>query len=265
MALYRARRFDPGHSCASQADQSGLQDQAGDDRQDMSASHRPGSRARARQVVCLQELFNGPYFLLLNRNRSWYELTERSSGWPDGQTDAASWPRSTRWSWWSRCTRRTCTGVYYNSAAVIDADGSPISASSARSTSPIVPRASGRNSTSGLAIFGYPVFQTRFGQSRACTSVTTATFPEVRSAALASTVRRSSSIPSATVAGLERVSLEDSNNRHTRWPISTSSGPSTDLGYGRTVAHSASSMDRVISAIRADRYSPKRAAMTMRS
>ena len=74
------------------------------------------------QVVCLQELFYGPYFCA-EQDPRWYELVERV---PDGPT-----------------TRLMCTlaqkhrivlvvpvyeedlpGVYYNTAAVIDADGS---------------------------------------------------------------------------------------------------------------------------------------------
>ena len=74
------------------------------------------------QIVCLQELFYGPYFCAEQQTK-WYELTERV---PEGPT-----------------TQRFCeiarkhgivivlpvyeeeqTGVYYNTAAVIDADGS---------------------------------------------------------------------------------------------------------------------------------------------
>jgi beta-ureidopropionase len=76
---------------------------------------------RGAQVVCLQELFYGPYFCAEQDTR-WYALTERV---PEGAT-----------------TQRMCalakqhglvmvvpvyeedlTGVYYNTAAVIDADG----------------------------------------------------------------------------------------------------------------------------------------------
>src|SRR5262245_64477656 len=78
--------------------------------------------ASGAQVVCLQELFYGPYFCAEQQTR-WYDLAERV---PEGPT-----------------TRRFCelagkhgivlvlpvyeeeqTGVYYNTAAVIDADGS---------------------------------------------------------------------------------------------------------------------------------------------
>jgi N-carbamoylputrescine amidase len=76
---------------------------------------------RGAQIICLQELFYGPYFCAEQESR-WYELTEHV---PDGPT-----------------TRLMCelakqhdivlvvpvyeedlTGVYYNTAAVIDAGG----------------------------------------------------------------------------------------------------------------------------------------------
>jgi beta-ureidopropionase len=76
---------------------------------------------KGAQVVCLQELFYGPYFCA-EQQAKWYELTERV---PDGPT-----------------IKRMCEvakqhgivmvvpvyeedlpGVYYNTAAVIDADG----------------------------------------------------------------------------------------------------------------------------------------------
>ncbi|MFQ5490118.1 MAG: nitrilase-related carbon-nitrogen hydrolase, partial [Phycisphaerae bacterium] len=73
------------------------------------------------QVVCLQELFYGPYFCA-EQDAKWYEMTERI---PDGPT--------TKWA----CDlakkhemvivlpvyEEDLTGVYYNTAAVIDADG----------------------------------------------------------------------------------------------------------------------------------------------
>ncbi len=73
------------------------------------------------QLLCLQELFYGPYFCAEQEKR-WYDLTERI---PDGPTTKMM----------QEVARRTgmvivlpiyeeeMTGVYYNSAAVIDADG----------------------------------------------------------------------------------------------------------------------------------------------
>jgi len=77
---------------------------------------------RGAQVVCLQELFCGPYFPAEQETR-WYSLTERV---PDGPTtrlmqDIA---RKHRLVLVVPIYEEDLTGVYYNTAAVIDADGS---------------------------------------------------------------------------------------------------------------------------------------------
>jgi len=76
---------------------------------------------RGAQVVCLQELFCGPYFPAEQETR-WYSLTERV---PDGPTtrlmqDIA---RKHRLVLVVPIYEEDLTGVYYNTAAVIDADG----------------------------------------------------------------------------------------------------------------------------------------------
>jgi beta-ureidopropionase len=78
--------------------------------------------ADGAQVACLQELFYGPYFCA-EQETKWYDLTERV---PDGQT--------TRWMQGLAkklgmvlvvpIYEEELPGVYYNTAAVIDADGS---------------------------------------------------------------------------------------------------------------------------------------------
>ena len=77
---------------------------------------------RGAQVVCLQELFYGPYFCAEQQTK-WYALTERV---PDG-------PTTQRFGDIARkhgivlvlpVYEEENTGVYYNTAAVIDADGS---------------------------------------------------------------------------------------------------------------------------------------------
>jgi beta-ureidopropionase len=73
------------------------------------------------QVLCLQEIFYGPYFCA-EQNTRWYELTERV---PDGptvklmQTIAAKH----RMVIVVPIYEQEMTGLYYNTAAVIDADG----------------------------------------------------------------------------------------------------------------------------------------------
>ncbi len=73
------------------------------------------------QIVCLQELFNGPYFCAEQTER-WYELTERI---PDGPTTKLMQDLARRHGLVLVVPlyEEDMQGVYYNSAAVIDADG----------------------------------------------------------------------------------------------------------------------------------------------
>src|SRR5271165_710748 len=76
---------------------------------------------RGAQVVCLQELFYGPYFCAEQQSR-WYELTERV---PDGPTTTLMCELARRHDivLVVPVYEEDLTGVYYNTAAVIDADG----------------------------------------------------------------------------------------------------------------------------------------------
>ncbi|MBC8424998.1 acyltransferase [bacterium] len=73
------------------------------------------------QIVCLQELFNGPYFCAEQTER-WYELTERI---PDGPTTKLMQALAKKHGMVMVVPlyEEDMSGVYYNSAAVIDADG----------------------------------------------------------------------------------------------------------------------------------------------
>ncbi len=78
--------------------------------------------ARGVQALCLQELFYGPYFAA-EQDPRWYHFTERV---PDGPTirlmqDMA---RKHRMAMVVPVYEEEATGVYYNTAAVLDADGS---------------------------------------------------------------------------------------------------------------------------------------------
>lgn len=77
---------------------------------------------RGAQVVCLQELFYGPYFCA-EQHAKWYALTERI---PDGPTTRLMQQLAARLGivMVVPLYEEDMTGVYYNSAAVIDADGS---------------------------------------------------------------------------------------------------------------------------------------------
>ena len=74
------------------------------------------------QIVCLQELFYGPYFCAEQQTK-WYELTERV---PDGPTTKLI-PEIAKKHGIVLIVpvyEEELTGIYYNTAAVIDADGS---------------------------------------------------------------------------------------------------------------------------------------------
>src|SRR6185436_2198677 len=73
------------------------------------------------QIICLQELFYGPYFPA-EQNPHWYDLVERI---PDGPTTQLMREMASRYKMAMVVPiyEEEMTGVYYNTAAVIDADG----------------------------------------------------------------------------------------------------------------------------------------------
>jgi N-carbamoylputrescine amidase len=76
---------------------------------------------RKAQILCLQELFYGPYFCA-EQDMRWYELTEPVPGGPTTklmQELAAKY----RMAMVVPVYEEQMTGVYFNTAAVIDADG----------------------------------------------------------------------------------------------------------------------------------------------
>ncbi len=76
---------------------------------------------RGAQVLCLQELFYGPYFCAEQKTR-WYELTEPI---PDGPTTRLMMETAKRLGivMVVPIYEEEISGVYYNTASVIDADG----------------------------------------------------------------------------------------------------------------------------------------------
>lgn len=74
------------------------------------------------QVLCLQELFYGPYFPA-EQKTCWYELVERI---PEGSTTQLMQEQAKKHGvvMVVPIYEEDMTGVYYNTAAVIDADGS---------------------------------------------------------------------------------------------------------------------------------------------
>jgi len=73
------------------------------------------------QILCLQELFYGPYFCA-EQNTKWYELTERI---PDGPTVKLMQKLAAKHKMVLVVPiyEEEMTGLYYNTAAVLDADG----------------------------------------------------------------------------------------------------------------------------------------------
>jgi N-carbamoylputrescine amidase len=74
------------------------------------------------QVLCMQELFYGPYFCA-EQKAKWYDLTEKV---PDGPTTRLMQELAKKHQMVIVVPmyEEELTGVYYNTAAVIDADGS---------------------------------------------------------------------------------------------------------------------------------------------
>jgi beta-ureidopropionase len=77
---------------------------------------------RGVQILCLQEIFTGPYFCA-EQDPKWYQLAERV---PDGPTIKLMQERAKRhkMAMVVPVYEEEMTGVYYNTAAVLDADGS---------------------------------------------------------------------------------------------------------------------------------------------
>jgi len=77
--------------------------------------------AQGVQILCLQELFYGPYFPA-EQNRKWYDMVERV---PEGPTTALMRDLAKKYNMVMIVPvyEEEMTGVYYNTAAVIDADG----------------------------------------------------------------------------------------------------------------------------------------------
>jgi N-carbamoylputrescine amidase len=74
------------------------------------------------QMLCMQEIFTGPYFCA-EQNTRWYDSVEKI---PDGPTTKLMQEYAKRYSMVIVVPiyEEEATGVYYNTAAVIDADGS---------------------------------------------------------------------------------------------------------------------------------------------
>ncbi len=77
--------------------------------------------SKGAQILCLQELFYGPYFPA-EQNRKWYDLVEKV---PDGPTTTLmrDLAKKHKMVMIVPVYEEEITGVYYNTASVIDANG----------------------------------------------------------------------------------------------------------------------------------------------
>ncbi|MFT7670209.1 MAG: beta-ureidopropionase, partial [Planctomycetota bacterium] len=111
------------------------------------------------QVLCLQEIFNGPYFCP-SQDARWYDATEPVPG----PTVEALKPYAAKYQMVIIVPiyEREQAGVYYNTAAVIDADGTYLG----KYRKQHIPHTSGfwEKYFFKPGNLGYPVFQTRYGK-----------------------------------------------------------------------------------------------------
>ncbi|HET6632910.1 MAG TPA: nitrilase-related carbon-nitrogen hydrolase [Rhodanobacteraceae bacterium] len=116
--------------------------------------------ARGVQMLCMQELFYGPYFCPSQDTR-WYSITESV---PDGPTTRLMQEYAKKHSMVLVVPlyEQDIRGVYYNTAAVIDADGSYLG--KYRKTH--IPQVRGfwEKFFFRPGNLGYPVFQTAYGK-----------------------------------------------------------------------------------------------------
>lgn len=122
--------------------------------------HIEAAAAQGAQVLCMQELFYGPYFCP-SQDIRWYALTEAV---PDGPTIhlMQEYAKKYQMVLVVPVYEREMTGVYYNTAVVIDADGRYLG--KYRKTH--IPQVQGfwEKFFFRPGNLGYPVFQTAYGK-----------------------------------------------------------------------------------------------------
>jgi N-carbamoylputrescine amidase len=113
------------------------------------------------QILCYQELFDGPYFCA-EQNAAWYDAAEEI---PNGPTIQRLQKVAKEYSMVLVVPiyEKEQTGVYYNTAAVIDADGSFVG-KYRKSHIPQVNPGFWEKFYFRPGNLGYPVFQTRYAK-----------------------------------------------------------------------------------------------------
>ena len=114
---------------------------------------------RGVQILCLQEIFNGPYFCP-SQDARWYDAAEAV---PGPTTEAlAPYARKYEMAIVVPVYEREQAGVYYNTAAVLDADGTYLG----KYRKNHIPHTSGfwEKFFFKPGNLGYPVFETRYAK-----------------------------------------------------------------------------------------------------
>lgn len=116
---------------------------------------------KGAQIVCLEELFNGPYYPA-EQNKKWYAYGEPV---PDGETTQMLQALAKKYEVViiGPITECTLPGIYYNTAVVIDADGTYLGKYRKTHIPQMYPSAWEKfYFTPGN--LGYPVFKTAYGK-----------------------------------------------------------------------------------------------------
>ena len=205
------------------------------------------------KALCLQELFYGPYFCAEQETR-WYHLTERV---PEGPTVRlmCELARTHGMVLVVPIYEEEQPGVYYNTAAVIDADGRFLG-KYRKTHIPHCKPGFWEKFYFRPGNLGYPVFETAVGRIGVYICYDRH-FPE-GARALGLNGAEIVFNPSATVAACPNT-CGSWSSRRTRWRTATSSARSTAWA-SRRPGTSASSTARATSAIRAARLSRRRRA-----
>ena len=203
------------------------------DKESMIQKHEAGAHEAAKQgaqVMLFQELFYGPYFCQV-QDPQYYSYTELI---PDGPTTKRMQDLAKQTGHGPRRADvrggRDASGIYYNTAAVIDADGTYLG--KYRKTH--IPHVKGfwEKYYFRPGNMGYPVFETAVGKVGVYICYDRH-FPE-GARALGLNGAEMVFIPSATSAAACPSTCGGSSRSATRSPTATSSGRSTGSASSRT-------------------------------
>ena len=115
---------------------------------------------RGVQILCLQEVFNGPYFCP-SQDAKWFDLAEEIPNGPTVQRLSA-YAKKYQMAMIIPIYEREMAGVYYNTAAVVDADGTYLG----KYRKNHIPHTNGfwEKFFFKPGNLGYPTFQTRYAK-----------------------------------------------------------------------------------------------------